>query len=81
MQIFALFMFIGFCLSWLIPETKGKTLEELCGENSEDELRRQYEANRREREEEEARRAERRSKIEAAGTLNSAVAKLEELDG
>ena len=74
-------MFIGFCLSWLIPETKGKTLEELCGENSEDELRRQYEANRREREEEEARRAERRSKIEAAGTLNSAVAKLEELDG
>ena len=74
-------MFIGFCLSWLIPETKGKTLEELCGENSEDELRRQYEVNRREREEEEARRAERRSKIEASGTLNSAVAKLEELDG
>ncbi|KAI9225264.1 MAG: phosphate transporter [Piptocephalis tieghemiana] len=27
--IFAVFMFIGFCVTWLIPETKGKTLEEL----------------------------------------------------
>jgi MFS transporter, PHS family, inorganic phosphate transporter len=56
MQIFALFMLIGFCLSWLIPETKGKTLEELSGENDEDELRRQAEANRPEKEEEETRR-------------------------
>lgn len=45
MQIFALFMLLGFFLSWLIPETKGKTLEELCGENDEDELYRQAEAN------------------------------------
>lgn len=32
MQVFALFMFCGFLLSWLIPETNGKTLEELSGE-------------------------------------------------
>jgi hypothetical protein len=81
MQIFSLFMLIGFFLSWLIPETKGKTLEELCGENSEDELRRQFETNRREREEEEARRAERRLKVEAAGKLDPEIAKLEELIG
>lgn len=31
MQIFALFMFCGFCVSFLIPETKGVTLEELAG--------------------------------------------------
>ena len=49
MQIFALFMLLGFFLSWLIPETKGKTLEELCGENDEDELRRQAEANHKKR--------------------------------
>jgi len=68
MQIFALFMLIGFFLSWLIPETNGKTLEELSGENDEDELRRQAEINRLEREEEEARRAERRARIEAVGS-------------
>jgi hypothetical protein len=45
MQIFALFMLLGFFLSWLIPETKGKTLEELSGENDEDKLYRQSEAN------------------------------------
>lgn len=39
MQIFALFMLAGFFLSWLIPETKGKTLEELSGETVEDALR------------------------------------------
>lgn len=65
MQIFALFMLIGFFLSWLIPETKGKTLEELSGENEEDELRRQAEANQRQREEEEERRAERRARVTA----------------
>ncbi|RKP12277.1 phosphate:H+ symporter [Piptocephalis cylindrospora] len=27
--IFAVFMFLGFCVTWLIPETKGKSLEEL----------------------------------------------------
>lgn len=41
MQIFALFMLMGFFLSWLIPETKGKTLEELSGENDEDGVHRQ----------------------------------------
>jgi len=71
MQIFALFMLIGFFLSWLIPETNGKTLEELSGENDDDELRRQAELNRLEREEEEARRAERRAQIEAAGSRAS----------
>lgn len=65
MQIFALFMLMGFCLSWLIPETNGKTLEELSGENDEDELRRQADTNRREWQEEEERKAERRARIAA----------------
>ena len=65
MQIFALFMLLGFILSWLIPETNGKTLEELSGENDEDDLRRQAEINRQEREEEEERKAERRARIAA----------------
>lgn len=33
MQIFALFMLCGTIISFLIPETKRKTLEELAGEN------------------------------------------------
>lgn len=33
MQIFALFMFCGIFTSLLIPETKGRTLEELSGED------------------------------------------------
>lgn len=32
MQIFALFMFLGILSTFLIPETKGKSLEELAGE-------------------------------------------------
>lgn len=32
MQIYALFMFLGFFTSLLIPETKRKTLEQLAGE-------------------------------------------------
>jgi hypothetical protein len=36
MQIFALFMLAGFFISWLIPETNGKTLEELSGEDREE---------------------------------------------
>jgi hypothetical protein len=64
-------MLIGFFLSWLIPETKGKTLEELCGENNEDELRRQYEVNQRKQEEEEAKRADNRSRVEGVGTSYS----------
>ncbi|KAA8566173.1 hypothetical protein EYC84_008775 [Monilinia fructicola] len=32
MQIFALFMFLGLLTTFLIPETKRKTLEELAGE-------------------------------------------------
>ncbi len=32
MQIFALFMFCGIFTSLLVPETKGKTLEELRGD-------------------------------------------------
>ncbi|KAL0259900.1 acid phosphatase pho5 [Diplodia seriata] len=32
MQIYALFMFLGIGTSWLIPETKRKTLEQLAGE-------------------------------------------------
>ncbi|KAK3813086.1 MAG: phosphate transporter [Benniella sp.] len=32
LQIFALFMFIGLLFTYFVPETKGKTLEELCGE-------------------------------------------------
>ncbi|KAJ1916747.1 hypothetical protein H4219_003617 [Mycoemilia scoparia] len=35
-QIFALFMFIGLVFTWFIPETKGKTLEELSGEFDDD---------------------------------------------
>jgi MFS transporter, PHS family, inorganic phosphate transporter len=68
MQIFALFMLIGFFLSWLIPETNGRTLEDLCGEEEEDEMRRVARALQREREEEEGRRAERRDKIRAMDT-------------
>ncbi|KAL2065536.1 hypothetical protein VTL71DRAFT_3206 [Oculimacula yallundae] len=34
MQIFALFMFCGMLVSFLVPETKGRTLEELAGEGS-----------------------------------------------
>ncbi|KAF9176877.1 Inorganic phosphate transporter pho84 [Haplosporangium sp. Z 767] len=33
LQIFALFMFIGLLFTYLVPETKGKTLEELSGED------------------------------------------------
>lgn len=32
MQIYALFMFLGIFTTFLIPETKRKTLEELAGE-------------------------------------------------
>ena len=31
--IFAVFMFIGLVATALVPETKGKTLEDLSGEN------------------------------------------------
>ncbi len=34
MQIFALFMLFGFLVSFLVPETKGRTLEELAGEGT-----------------------------------------------
>jgi hypothetical protein len=40
MEIFALFMLLGFFLSWLIPETNNRTLEELSGEVNEDKMRR-----------------------------------------
>ncbi|KAF9918137.1 Inorganic phosphate transporter pho84 [Lobosporangium transversale] len=33
LQIFAIFMFIGLVVTFLIPETKGKTLEELANEH------------------------------------------------
>ncbi|KAH6671951.1 H+ symporter [Halenospora varia] len=36
MQIFALFMLAGLLVSFLVPETKGRTLEELSGELSDD---------------------------------------------
>ncbi|KAJ1675604.1 hypothetical protein EV182_000950 [Spiromyces aspiralis] len=36
-QIFALFMLIGLAFTWFVPETKGKTLEELAGEYEDDE--------------------------------------------
>jgi PHS family inorganic phosphate transporter-like MFS transporter len=36
-QIFSGFMLAGLALTFLLPETKGKTLEELSGENDEDE--------------------------------------------
>ncbi|KAF9914866.1 Inorganic phosphate transporter pho84 [Linnemannia zychae] len=32
LQIFALFMFVGLLFTYFVPETKGKTLEELCGD-------------------------------------------------
>ncbi|KAJ1892045.1 hypothetical protein LPJ66_006580, partial [Kickxella alabastrina] len=35
LQIFALFMMIGFVVTFWIPETKGKTLEEICDESEE----------------------------------------------
>ncbi|KAJ1659187.1 hypothetical protein GGF38_004118, partial [Coemansia sp. RSA 25] len=35
LQIFALFMLIGFFVTFWIPETKGKTLEEICDESEE----------------------------------------------
>ena len=79
MQIFAFFMLLGFCLSWLIPETNGKTLEELSGENDEDELRRQAEVNRREWQEEEARKAERRARIAAMDQPLSESTSIEKL--
>ncbi|KAF9210915.1 Inorganic phosphate transporter pho84 [Podila verticillata] len=34
LQIFALFMFVGLLVTFLIPETKGKTLEELSNEDA-----------------------------------------------
>lgn len=61
MEIYALFMICGFCLSLLIPETKGKTLEELSGEDDEDAMRRNFEENRRMREAKVARREESRA--------------------
>ncbi|KAF9910642.1 Inorganic phosphate transporter pho84 [Linnemannia zychae] len=42
LQIFALFMFIGLLVTFLIPETKGKTLEELANE---DEIVQPYSSN------------------------------------
>ena len=33
LQIYALFMFLGIFTTLLIPETKRRTLEELCGED------------------------------------------------
>ncbi|KAJ2584134.1 hypothetical protein GGF44_000339 [Coemansia sp. RSA 1694] len=35
LQIFALFMLIGFVVTFWIPESKGKTLEEICDEREE----------------------------------------------
>ncbi|KAI7823100.1 major facilitator superfamily domain-containing protein [Kickxella alabastrina] len=35
LQIFGLFMMIGFVVTFWIPETKGKTLEEICDESEE----------------------------------------------
>ncbi|KAJ2258998.1 hypothetical protein GGI13_000238 [Coemansia sp. RSA 455] len=35
LQIFALFMLIGFFVTFWIPESKGKTLEEICDESEE----------------------------------------------
>ncbi|KAJ2032735.1 hypothetical protein IWW57_000053 [Coemansia sp. S610] len=35
LQIFALFMFLGFLVTFWIPESKGKTLEEICDEREE----------------------------------------------
>lgn len=78
MQIFALFMFLGFCFSWLIPETNGKTLEELSGENEDDGLGRQYEKDEREPENEAPERAETRSRVDQ---VEISSAKVEELGG
>jgi MFS transporter, PHS family, inorganic phosphate transporter len=55
MKIFALFMFVGFLFSWLIPETMGKTLEELSGETQEDKFRPKEESGSKEKGEEEGR--------------------------
>ena len=71
MQIFALFMLLGFFLSWLIPETNGKTLEELSGENNERDLGQQFEANAVEIKEEELDR-ERNPTSRTAATSSSA---------
>ncbi|TVY35995.1 Repressible high-affinity phosphate permease [Lachnellula subtilissima] len=38
MQIFALFMLCGTLVSFLVPETKGRTLEELAGERTDEQL-------------------------------------------
>ncbi|KAJ2626378.1 hypothetical protein H4R22_004834 [Coemansia sp. RSA 1290] len=35
LQVFALFMFIGFAATFWIPESKGKALEEICDESEE----------------------------------------------
>ncbi|KAJ2010245.1 hypothetical protein GGI14_006485 [Coemansia sp. S680] len=35
LQIFALFMLLGFFVTFWIPESKGKTLEEICDEREE----------------------------------------------
>ncbi|KAJ2413045.1 hypothetical protein GGI10_003307, partial [Coemansia sp. RSA 2530] len=35
LQIFALFMFLGFLVTFWIPESKGKALEEICDEREE----------------------------------------------
>ncbi|RUP49683.1 phosphate:H+ symporter [Jimgerdemannia flammicorona] len=39
LQLFALFMFTGFLSTFLIPETKGRSLEDLSGENQTDFVR------------------------------------------
>jgi MFS transporter, PHS family, inorganic phosphate transporter len=62
MQIFALFMLLGFFLSWLIPETKGKTLEELSGEDEEEGVHRQPEVHQ---------PLERRNEVEEESTRNT----------
>jgi hypothetical protein len=37
LQIFSGFMFIGLLFTWFVPETKGKTLEELGGDSEDSE--------------------------------------------
>jgi hypothetical protein len=61
-------MICGFLLTLLVPETKGKTLEELSGENDEDSMRRNFEENRRQKEIEMMHRAERLSQMEQPQT-------------